>query len=66
MTKPWGELKQGGSGSRTNHKAKAYSARHQLWLDGDEDGRNKSLETDTFWGGTRSSLMGILEYIIHP
>ena len=23
-----------------------------VWLDGDEDGRDKSLETDNLWGGT--------------
>ena len=47
-----GRAEAGGSGSHTNHKVRAYSACHQLLLDGDEDGRDKSLETDIFWGDT--------------
>ena len=47
-----GRAEAGGSGSHINHKVRAYSTWHHLWLDGDEDRRDKLLETDNFWGGT--------------
>ena len=42
------------------------SVRHQLWLDRDEDRRDKSLETDNFWVVQGDPLTGMLEYIVHP